>query len=138
MSIMKILIALFFVGLPAAAQAAGMGGYGRGHGMMGAHIATVLYAVLAALGYKVLQHAAKETAAYVKRTGVVVGMVLVIVGLIGVLCGVANHVKQGMHCSCGEHPMMMQGGPEGKMCDMPSMPAMPEAAKGPEHAKKTK
>ena len=133
---MKILIALLFASLPAAAQAAGMYGCncGRGHGMIGAHIATVLYAALAALGYRVLQHAAKETAAYVKRTGVVVGMTLVVIGLLGVLCGVGNHIKTGMsRCSCPEHAGMTQQ--EGKLCDMP---ATPEVTKAPAHAKKAR
>ncbi|HBA60560.1 MAG TPA: hypothetical protein DCZ92_07035 [Elusimicrobia bacterium] len=112
---MKILITMLLVSLPAAAQAGGM--YGGGHkAMMGMHFATLLYAVIAALGYWVLQHSAKETAAFVKRTGIGLGMFLVVVGMLGVLCGVGSHVKKQAPCcpvsveqgSAAELPAMME------------------------------
>lgn len=112
---MKILIAVLLVSLAVAAQAGGMYGGGQLHGG-GGHAASALYAALAALGYWVLQHAAKETAGFVKRTGVVLGMTLVIIGLLGVLCGVGSHIGKNMSrsCLCPEQGMMMRGGPEGE------------------------
>ncbi len=132
---MKTLIALVLVSLPAAAQAGGMYGAGQGHGG-GGHAAAALYAALAVLGYWVLQHAAKEAAGYVKRTGIVLGMTLVVIGLLGFLCGVGHHAKRGMsrQCGCAGQGMMMRGGPEDKMGEMP---AMPEGMKVPGAAKKT-
>ena len=142
---MKMLIMLFLVSLPAAAQAAGMRG-GSGH-CAGGHAAIALYAVLAALGYWVAQHAEKETANCIKRTGAVVGMTLVVIGLLGLLCGVGSHIKKSLarSCSCsgqgemmrggqgmmmhGGQGMMMQGGQEGKMGEMPEMS---EGKKAPE------
>ncbi len=147
---MKMLITMFLVTLPAAAQAAGMRG-GCGHG--GGHAAAALYAVLAVLGYWVAQHAAKETANCIKRTGAVVGMTLVVIGLLGLLCGVGSHIKKSLarSCSCsgqgemmgggqgmmrhGGQGMMMQGGQEGKMGEMPEMS---EGKKAPDSAMKKK
>lgn len=113
---MKILITLFFVSLPVAAQACGLtGGSQAGCGQGGCgHAATAIYAVLAALGYWVMQHAAKETANCVKRTGSVVGTTLVIIGLLGLLCGVGSHVKNAIarsSCSYGQGAGM--GGVQG-------------------------
>ena len=67
---MKTLIAVCLVALPAAAQAMGMsgGGCGRPSGAC-VHLAAVLYAALAALGYWVLQHSEKEGQGLVKKTG---------------------------------------------------------------------
>lgn len=141
---MKLLIALALVCLTSSAQAMGMGMHGGGHpGAM--HGAIALYAVLAALGYWVLQHAMKETANLVKRTGAVVGLLLVVIGLAGMLCGVGSHIKNSMGaCECGggmKEGMMMQGGMmmHGKDCKMGEMPAMSEDMKpvAPEK-KKTK
>ncbi len=138
---MKIFAALLLIALPAAARAGGMHGGGQWHGG-GTHAAIVFYGLFAALGYWVLQHAAKETACFVKKTGVVLGMALVIIGLMGVLCGVGSHIKTSLsrHCSCAGGGAMMHGGPgmmedeeEGKMGEKP---AMPEAPKAPEPAKK--
>ena len=130
---MRTVIAVLLVSLPAAAQAYDMSGGGHWHGG-GGHAATVLYAALAALGYLIVQHAAKQTAAFVKRTGVVLGMTLVVIGLLGVLCGVGHHIKRGMSCRCcSGQEMLMRGGPEGKTGEMP---AMPEGMKAPESAKK--
>lgn len=112
---MKALLALILVGLPAGAQAmgmrGGMGGYPHGGG---AHGAVALYALLAALGYWVLQHAGKQEEKCIKRTGATVATVLIIVGLLGVLCGVGNHIKSGMHsaCKCQGAVEMTQGGGE--------------------------
>jgi len=98
---MKALFALILVALPAGAQAMGMHGAMRGGcSGGGAHAAVALYALLAALGYWVLQHAGKETQNYIKRTGVALGMTLVIISLLGMLCGVGSHVKSGMKQSC--------------------------------------
>jgi hypothetical protein len=133
---MKILIGLFLLGLPAAAQAGGMGGCGHGCG----HAATGLYAVLAALGYWVFQHASKETGCCVKPTGSVVGMALVIIGLLGLLCGVGSHVKGAMHRQCSGEGMGMHEKMEGGMGmdKMGGMQGMPEKMKAPEAAKKAK
>lgn len=126
---MKILITLFFVALPAAAQACGGHGmgYGGGYGHGGCGFAPfLLCAVMAALGYWVLQHSGKETAVYVKRTGSTVGLALVIVGLLGLMCTLGSHIKKSMDCrgKCEEQGMMQGGqggGRGGKMCDMPGM-----------------
>lgn len=128
---MKILIVVLLVSLAVVAQAGGMYGGGQLHGG-GGHAASALYAALAALGYWVLQHAAKETAGFVKRTGVVLGMTLVIIGLLGVLCGVGSHIGKNVSrsCLCPEQGMKMRGGPEGET------PAMTESITLPGSAKK--
>jgi len=127
---MKTLITMLLVAAPAAAQAMGMG-MGMHGSMMkgccggcsgaGTHLAVVLYALLAALGYWVLQHSAKEAANYVKRTGQALGWALAVIGLLGALCGIGSHAKNMCHkggrCSGGEM-MMQQGKMEG---DMPMM-----------------
>lgn len=117
---MKKILAILLVSLPAGAQAMGMHGNMRGcPPAAGMHLAVGLYAVLAALGYWVLQHAAKETANYAKRAGQLVGWVLIVAGLAGLLCGVAAHARMagGCHKCGGQGQMMTEGG---------NMPGMPE------------
>lgn len=97
---MKSLFALILISMPAGAQAMGMHGARGGCSGGGAHAAVALYALLAALGYWVLQHAGKETQAYIKRTGVALGFTLIAISLLGVLCGVGSHAKSGMQRSC--------------------------------------
>lgn len=130
---MKIIITLLLLSIPAAAGAGGMHGCGHGGG---GHMATALYGLFAALGYWVLQHAAKEAAGFVKKTGVALGMALVIIGLIGVLCGVGSHITKGLSrcCSCQEREIMMVGGQEDEMGEMPVMPEKMNAP-GPEKKK---
>jgi len=108
---MKKILAVLLVSLPAGAQAMGM--HGNMHGSQpaaGVHLAVGLYAVLAALGYWVLQHAAKETANYAKRAGQLVGWVLIVSGLAGMLCGVAAHARMagGCHKCEGKGQMMTE------------------------------
>ncbi|HNW43625.1 MAG TPA: hypothetical protein PKI19_03920 [Elusimicrobiales bacterium] len=121
---MKALTVLFLTALPAGAQAGYMGGMrGMGGGMGGApgctHGAVALYALLAALGYWVLQHAGKQEKNHIKWTGSILGMALAVIGLLGVLCGVGSHVKSAMHrsCNCQEQGMQMRGN-----CPMEGMP----------------
>ncbi len=115
----KSLMAISLLSLPAAAQAMGGygGGCGGGHKCCG-HLAIFIYAVLAVLGYWVLQRADKENGALVKKTGSVIAWVLMIVGLLGVLCGVGSHIKGSMPDKCGGNcPSEMVGngpGREGK------------------------
>jgi hypothetical protein len=134
------------VTLPAAAQAAGMRGGCGDPGGIPVHAVSALYAALAVLGYWVLQHASKETASYIKKTGLVLGMALVIIGLLGLLCGVGSHINKSMERSCTgcpEEGLMMRGGPgmmmhgvmKGRMGEMPAMP-LPEGEKAPEPAAK--
>ena len=113
------ILAVLLVSLPAGAQAMGMHGNMRGFPPEASvHLGVGLYAVLAALGYWVLQHAAKETANYSKRAGQLVGWVLIVAGLAGLLCGIAAHAKMaGCHKCEGPGQMMMQR--EG-------LPGMPE------------
>ena len=110
---MKILIAMLLASLPAAAQAYGMEMPGGDQcGSAGVHAATALYAVLAILGYWVLQHSAKETLKYVKRSGTILGMTLVVIGLLGFLCGVRSHIKRSTSPYCATEGQMMRGMPE--------------------------
>jgi len=136
---MKGLIAMLFVSMPAAAQAmqeavgngSAHGGMGGGMGMMPlmvhpntGHFAVAIYALLGALGYLVLQHASKETARYVKRAGVTLGMTLVLLGLLGVLCGVGGHARRGYYDhKYGTPDMMMQGG-ESAVGEKTGMPGL--------------
>lgn len=99
---MKKLLIVLLLGAPAAAHA--MGAHGMrmcGQSSVGTHFAAALYALMAALGYWVLQHAAKETADYVKRAGQGVGWLLLVMGLLGLLCGVTSHVKKYACCGGG-------------------------------------
>ena len=99
----KALIAVLLL-LPAGAQ--GMwdhhtGAYWgamRPPSPLGLHLAVALYALLAALGYWVLQHAARESAASVRRPGKTVGWTLIVTGLLGLLCGLAGHVRAHARC----------------------------------------
>ena len=124
---MKILITLLFVALPAAAQA--YAGYGPGPGGPGgcAHGGCgfgpfLICAVIAALGYWVLQHAGKETPNYVKRTGVTVGMALVVIGLLGLMCTLGSHIKKSLPCRSYDMHGMMQHGQGGGQGEAPSTP----------------
>ncbi len=135
---MKILIAILAFAAPASAQGMGMhGAMGHGGGV-GMHMAVVLYAVLAALGYWVLQHAAKETTNCVKRAGGLVGWALIVIGLLGVVCGVVHHSGMGRRCSCAQNERTgMRGGEDmEKMLTMhPGQPAGEQPGK-PETAPK--
>ena len=100
---MKMIIPLFFVTLPAAAQA--YAGYGPGPGGPGGCVhggcgfgPFLICALIAALGYWVAQHAAKETANCIKRMGSITGTILVIIGLLGILCAAGSHIKRNMAC----------------------------------------
>ena len=106
---MKRIVTILLVSLPAGAQAMGMHGNTGGCAPTDSvHLAVGLYALLAALGYWVLQHAAKETANYSKRAGQLVGWVLIAAGLAGLLCGVAAHArKAGCSNQCGWQDRMM-------------------------------
>jgi hypothetical protein len=110
---MKTLITVCLLSLPAAAQAMGCGGCG-GASNSCSHLAAVLYAAIAALGYWVLQHSGKETAALVKNTGRVVAFTFLALGLMGFLCGIACHIRSAAHKKCGSCPQEMMGrGAEG-------------------------
>jgi hypothetical protein len=133
---MKLFIAVLLVAVPVAAQAMGMhgrgGGMGGGGSQLGLHAATFLYALVAALGYWVLQHADKDTRGLVRKTGQVVAWVLIVLGLMGLLCGIGAHVvksaaKCGGRCPSGmmEGGQGMQGGGGG----MQGQPAQMEKAK---------
>ena len=104
------------VALPAAAQATGMYG-GELHGEacpVGMHLAAILYAGVAALGYWVLQHADKDTRGLVKKTGQVVAWTLIVLGLLGFLCGVGSHITKAAGKCGGKCPSgMMDGGQAG-------------------------
>ena len=113
---MKILTGILAMAAPASAQAMGMHGAMARDGGMTMHLAVVLYAVLTALGYWVLQHAAKETANCVKRAGGLVGWALIVIGLLGVICGVVHHAGAGLCRECGRgEKTEMRGGREDDM-----------------------
>lgn len=99
---MKILITLVLTALPAAAHAYagyGPGGPGDcGHGGCSGFAPFLICALIAALGYWVAQHAAKETANCIKRMGSVTGTILVVIGLLGILCAAGSHIKRNMAC----------------------------------------
>jgi len=136
---MKILTAIS-AAAPASAQGMMMhGGMMRGgmaHGGGTALLlAVALYAVLASLGYWVLQHSAKETAAQVKRAGTLVGWALIALGLLGAVCGIANHARMAHWARCemcrGEAPGSggMEKGPIMRSAQTPEeLPAKPETA----------
>ncbi len=149
----KIILTALLLSLPIGAQAMGMYGYGGRYAPgAGVHMTTVLYALLAALGYWVLQHAAKETVNYSKRAGQAVGWTLIVAGLSGMLCGLAAHVRSATCPAPGMGRMMMQRGgmPGGMLVEMeeigrneaaPEVKAAPDkapAAKKPETAPKKK
>ena len=102
---MKIFLTLFFVALPAAAQACGMSGGGYGHGGCSSFAPFLICALIAALGYWVAQHSAKETANCIKRLGSVTGTILVVIGLLGILCAAGSHIKRSMACHGSKCPL---------------------------------
>ncbi len=117
---MRKILTTLLVSLPAGAQAMGMNDNMRGYEpAVGMHLAVGLYALLAALGYWVLQHAAKETFNYSKRAGQLVGWVLIAAGLAGLLCGVAAHARMNSGCRRCETPSRM-------MMEREGMQGMPE------------
>lgn len=100
----KLAIIALLAALPAAAHAMGMG-YGMHGGMrpphpMGLHLALALYALMAALGYWVLRHAAAETVKSVRVAGKTVAWFLLVFGLAGMLCALGSHVRR--NCDCGK------------------------------------
>lgn len=104
----KLMIVALLAALPVGAQAMGMGMDCMHGGMrpphpMGLHLAIMLYAVMAALGFWVLQRAAKETENCVRRPGKTVAWFLMLFGLLGMLCALVSHVKANCACSkkCG-------------------------------------
>jgi len=109
----KLAILALLAALPAAANAMGMGCgmHGGMHGgmrpphPMGLHLALMLYALMAALGYWVLRHAAAETAKSVRVAGKTVAWFLMVFGLAGMLCALGSHIKRNACCgkSCGWH-----------------------------------
>ncbi len=131
---MKILIAVLLTAVPAAAQAMGMHGGMRGgmHGCCsgaGVHMAVALYALMAVIGYWVLQHSSKETANYVKKTGQVLGWSIIVIGLLGIICGLGSHARKNCRCSGGE--MMISGERTGNGPMMhPDCPMKGEMMKG--------
>lgn len=116
---MKILITLALVALPAAAQACGMSG-AYGHGGCSSFAPFLICALIAALGYWVAQHAAKETANCIKRMGSWTGTILVIIGLLGILCAAGSHIKRNMSChsKCQEQGMTMNDSDENEKSEM--------------------
>lgn len=107
---MKMLLTLLFVALPAAAHA--YAGYGPGPGGPGgcgqggcSFAPFLICAVIAALGYWVAQHSAKETANCIKRLGSVTGTILVVIGLLGILCAAGSHIKRSMGCHGSKCPL---------------------------------
>lgn len=142
---MKMLTVMLLVAAPAAAQAMGMHGemhHGCASGAV-THLAVGLYALLAALGYWILTHSAKETANYVKRTGQALSWTFIVIGLLGLLCGVASHAKMAASCKDSRDSgagMMMQQPME--MGNMPKKhsecPMQGGMMKKPETATKTK
>ena len=100
---MKRLVTVALLSLPAAAQAMGMHGPDGGcAGRCGAGglLAGALYAVVAVLGYWVLLQAVKETSACIKRIGDVLGSILVLIGLLGLLCATFGHVRHSQSGRC--------------------------------------
>ena len=99
---MKMILAALTVFVPgivsACERCATMGGAAMGHGACATgggcgHLASVLMAATAALGYGVLHHSSKDSGA-ARRAGQVVGWVLVVIGLGGFLCGAAGHARK--------------------------------------------
>lgn len=124
---MKELLTMLALASPAAAQPMGMpAGPGACEPMLGTLMTAASYALVAAVGYWVLQHADKETHNCVKRTGVTVGALLIILGLLGFICGLANHIRMaaapsscgggGGHAGMtGNRPLLPPGPPPGMM-----------------------
>lgn len=112
----KLILLTLLAALPAGAQAMGMdcmhGGMRPPH-PMGLHLAIMLYAVMAALGFWVLQRAAKETESCVRRPGKTVAWFLMLFGLLGMLCALASHVKK--NCACSKKCGMEMSAPADKL-----------------------
>ena len=105
---MKKLTALLLLGLPAGGWAMGMGWGGGGYHMgyqnpASGHLYAVLYGALAALGYWVLQHGARQEKKCAMWGGHITGWALIIVGILGLLCGAMNHGRRNARC-CGSAP----------------------------------
>ena len=103
---MKWIVTGFMLAGPSVAFAGyghGVGGclYGPGSG----HLAAVLLAGVAALGYWVLRQSEKDVK-IVRWAGQTVGWVLLVVGLLGFLCGSWSHIKSAAsgtrYCPHGE------------------------------------
>jgi len=97
---MKMILAALTMFVPGVVSAcercAMMGGAAMGHGGCATgcgHLALVLMAAMAALGYWVLHQSSKDSGS-VRRAGQVAGWVLLVVGLLGVLCGAAGHARK--------------------------------------------
>ncbi len=110
-------------------------------------VSIVLFALLAAIGYWVLQHAAgnKEAEVYVKRTGQTVGWALLVISLLGVAfsvaaprgrfggrCGDRMENRGGQQGNMGPGAMMGQPGQNGPAMGQPGMPqgGQPQAMRG--------
>lgn len=117
---MKMILAALTTLVPGTASAcercATMGGgmmpHGGGCASGGCgHLAAVLMAATAALGYFVLHQSSKDSGS-VRRAGQVAGWVLLVVGLGGFLCGAAGHARRmgGMIKQCHAKPEGMMGG----------------------------
>lgn len=81
--------------------------------MMSIHSSIFLYALLAPIGYLVLQHAAKQKEEpCVNRAGKIVAYGLMLVSLCGMLCGTWSHARAArrQHMMM-EHMMMGMPGP---------------------------
>ncbi len=100
---MRTMLTLSLLALPAAARAM----YGSGCGSCsGGLLAGAAYAVVAVLGYWVLQQAVKESVVWLKRVGYALGGILAFVGALGLLCSVTNHSKGGANRACFGPGMM--------------------------------
>lgn len=109
-------------------------------------VTIVLFALLAAVGYWVLQHAAKEKEAevYIKRTGQVVGWALLLISLLGVAfsvaaprgrfggkCGDRMENRGGQPGNMGPGAMMGQPGHNCPMSGQPGMQQGGDRQEGP-------
>ena len=102
------------------AHAAGECAHG---GCGGGHVGIVLMAVVAALGYWVVQHSQKDSGA-IRWGGRVVGWVLLVMGLLGFVCGSMSHMKG--HKSKQQCPYSAQAS-----VAAPAQPAAKTAATAP-------
>lgn len=96
---MKMMMTLLLVAAPVSAQAMWM--HPMSGGPAGGHFSTVLYGLLAVLGYWVLRTSVNDTPQYVKRTGQGLAWLLIAFGVLGLVCGVSMHAKKSLGCqSC--------------------------------------